>query len=197
MYHSFLGFINKDLKNEFPEIKGFSKRNLELIRQWYLFYNQKNTITKQPVSQLEDKKVQQLVAQIPWGHNLRVVSKCKSMDEALFYMQKTLEFGWSRDVLDTHIGLDEYKRVGRSVTNFSLTLPSVLSDLAQQTLKDPYNFDFLTLTDDYKERELENALLIILQNSCLNLEQVLLMLVGKCPYKSGIESSLSTFCFIT
>lgn len=105
------GFINqlsKDLNEEFPDIKGFSKRNLELIRQWYLFYNQKNSIAKQAVSQLSDINVQQLVAQIPWGHNLKIISKCKTIDEALFYINKTIEFGWSRDMLDTHIGLNEY-----------------------------------------------------------------------------------------
>ncbi len=154
----FITQLSKDLKEEFPNIKGFSKRNLELIRQWYLFYNQKNPIAKQAVSQLNDINVQQLVSQIPWGHNLKIISKCKTIDEALFYINKTIEFGWSRDMLDTYIKLGEHKRVGSSTTNFALTLPPIQSDLAQQTLKDPYNFDFLTLSENYKERELEDAL---------------------------------------
>lgn len=151
--------LSKDLKKEFPQIKGFSERNLWYIKQWYLFYNQHNTILQQAVAELAtNENIGQLVSQIPWGHNLRIISKCKSVDEALFYIQKTIEFGWSRDMLDQHIKLQEYQRMGRSVTNFSRMLPMVQSDLAQQTLKDPYLFDFLSLTDGYKERELENAL---------------------------------------
>ncbi len=102
--------------------------------------------------------VQQLVSQIPWGHNLRIIANCKSVDEALFYIQRTIEFGWSRSILEIHIKQNEYKRIGNATTNFALTLPAVQSDLARQTLKDPYNFDFLSLTENFKERELEGAL---------------------------------------
>lgn len=154
----FIAQLSRDLKEEFPNMQGFSKRNLELIRQWYLFYNQNTPIAKQAVSQLKDINVQQLVSQIPWGHNLKIVSKCKTIEEALFYINRTIEIGWSRDMLDTHIKLDEYKRIGSSITNFALTLPPTQSDLAQQVLKDPYNFDFLALSENYKERELEDAL---------------------------------------
>lgn len=154
----FITQLSKDLKEEFPNMQGFSVRNIKYIRQWYLFYNQKDKFGQQAVAQLDKEKVQQLVAQIPWGHNLKIISKCKNIDEALFYINKTIEFGWSRDMLDTHIRLEEHKRVGSSTTNFTLTLPPIQSDLAQQTLKDPYNFDFLTLSENYKERELEDAL---------------------------------------
>lgn len=150
--------LSQDLKVEFPDMKGFSLSNLKYIRQWYSFYNQTNAISQQLVDQLEDTNVQRLVSQIPWGHNIKIVSKCQSISEALFYINKTIEFGWSRDMLDTRIGLNEFKRVGSSSTNFSLTLPPVQSDLARQTLKDPYNFDFLSLSENYKERELEDAL---------------------------------------
>ncbi len=150
--------LSQDLKAEFPDMKGFSLSNLKFIRQWYLFYNEPIEKSQQPVSQFDIANVQQLVSQIPWGHNIKIVSKCKTIDEAFFYINKTIEFGWSRDMLDTHIGLNEFKRVGSSSTNFALTLPPTQSDLAQQTLKDPYNFDFLTLSENYKERELEDAL---------------------------------------
>lgn len=156
--NGFITQLSRDLKEEFPNMQGFSKRNLELIRQWYLFYNQETPIAKQPVSQLKDINVQQLVSQIPWGHNIKIVSKCEAIDEALFYINKTIELGWSRDMLDTHLKLGEYNRVGNSTTNFGLTLPTIQSDLAQQVLKDPYSFDFLTLSENYKERELEDAL---------------------------------------
>jgi len=148
--------LSADLKKEFPDIQGFSISNLKYIKQWYLFYNERIEKSQQAVGQL--KLVQQLVVKIPWGHNLKIISKCESIDEALFYINKTIEYGWSRDMLSAHIKLDEYKRIGSSATNFSLTLPPVQSDLAQQTLKDPYNFDFLALTEGYKEYELENAL---------------------------------------
>ena len=148
--------LSADLKKEFPDMQGFSISNLKYIKQWYLFYNERIEKGQQPVGQLE--LVQQLVAQIPWGHNLKIISKCENIDEALFYINKTIECGWSRDMLDTYLKLKEYKRIGSSATNFSLTLPPVQSDLARQTLKDPYNFDFLSLTEGYKEYELENAL---------------------------------------
>jgi predicted nuclease of restriction endonuclease-like (RecB) superfamily len=112
--------LSADLKKEFPYIQGFSERNIQYIRKWYLFYNQDIIIAQQAVAQLEFGK--QLVAQIPWGHNLKIISRCKSIDEALFYINKTIEFGWSRDTLDTHIKLNEYKRIGSSATNFSLSI---------------------------------------------------------------------------
>jgi predicted nuclease of restriction endonuclease-like (RecB) superfamily len=152
----FIKQLSADLKKEFPDIQGFSVRNIKYIRQWYVFYNQQNIVGQQAVAQFE--LVQQLVAQIPWGHNLKIISKCKSINEALFYINKTIELGWSRDTLDTHLKLNEYKRIGSSATNFALTLPPIQSDLAQQTLKDPYNFGFLTLAEGYKEKELENVL---------------------------------------
>lgn len=101
---------------------------------------------------------QQLVAQIPWGHNILIFTKLKQLDAALFYIQKTIENNWSRDVLGLQIKSGLYDRQGRSITNFSNTLPEPFSDLAQQTLKDPYIFDFLQLTEGYKEKDIENQL---------------------------------------
>jgi len=147
---AFLKNMSKDLMREFPNMKGFSKRNLELIRKWYLYYSEKNEITKQAVSQL---------LLIPWGHNIVIVQKSKNVEEALFYVQKTIENSWSRSVLVHQVESLLYERQGKALSNFSNTLPKPQSDLANEILKDPYNFDFLTLTDDYKERELENALI--------------------------------------
>ena len=95
---------------------------------------------------------------IPWGHNREIISKCKDVAEALYYVSKTIEHNWSRNVLTHQIESGLYQRDGKAVTNFSITLPAPQSDLAQQLIKDPYNFDFLTLTEDYNERELEKAL---------------------------------------
>jgi len=138
-----------DLSSEFPDMKGFSLTNLKYVRQWYLFYSQKIEKSQQAVDQL---------TQIPWGHNIAIVSKCKNLDEALFYVQKTIQNSWARSVLIHQIESDLFRRAGQAITNFKATLPSPQSDLARETLKDPYNFDFLTLTEKHDEKELENAL---------------------------------------
>jgi predicted nuclease of restriction endonuclease-like (RecB) superfamily len=142
----FLTQLSQDLSIEFPELKGFSLRNLKYIRQWVSFWS------------LAPQFGQQLVAQIPWGHNLVLISKTNNPTEALFYLQKTLEHGWSRAVLTHQIESNLYRREGKAVTNFQMTLPQPQSDLALQTIKDPYNFDFLTLRTKYDEKELEDAL---------------------------------------
>jgi predicted nuclease of restriction endonuclease-like (RecB) superfamily len=154
----FLKQLSLDLMAEFPSMQGFSYRNLRLIKQWYLFYsnwqqvvaNLKNEIAKQVVSQL---------IQIPWGHNIHIVTKCKEIDEALFYVNKTIENGWSRSVLVHQIESKLYERSGKAISNFETTLPKEQSDLANELLKDPYNFEFLTLSENFKEKELESGLL--------------------------------------
>ncbi|MFA5144110.1 MAG: PDDEXK nuclease domain-containing protein [Candidatus Omnitrophota bacterium] len=159
---SFLLRLSKDLMSEFPDMKGFSKRNLELIRQWHLFYSQ---IAKQAVSQLPLEQI----TQIPWGHNIAIIAKCKDIKEALYYVQNTITHNWSRNVLVHQIESALYRREGRAVTNFPLTLPKPQSDLARQTLKDPYVFDFLSMSDDYNERDLEKGLTVHLTNFLLEL----------------------------
>jgi predicted nuclease of restriction endonuclease-like (RecB) superfamily len=150
----FLKQISKDLMIEFPEIKGFSLANLQYIRRWVLFYFKSGTACA--TIKKEDKL---LIITIPWGHNRVIISKCNNDIEALYYVKQTLEYGWSRSILTHQIESRLYEREGKALTNFSKTLPSPQSDLANQILKDPYNFDFLTMTKDFKERELENALL--------------------------------------
>lgn len=146
----FLKQLSVDLSSEFPNIKGFSLSNLKYIKQWYLFYSQEIEKSQQAVGQL---------IQIPWGHNIVIISKCKNKDEACFYIQKTIQNNWSRSVLIHHIESDLFKREGKAITNFRVTLPEPQSDLARETLKDPYNFDFLTLTEKHNEKELQNALI--------------------------------------
>ena len=153
--------VSSDLKDEFPEMKGLSERNLKYCRGFYEFYRQE--YGQQPVAQNLSKNQfssirQQLVAQIPWGHNILIFSKSTSVEEALFYIKKTIENNWSRDTLAIQLKSTLYKRNGKAITNFSNTLPQPLFDLAQQTLKDPYVFDFLQLTEGYKEKDIENQL---------------------------------------
>jgi predicted nuclease of restriction endonuclease-like (RecB) superfamily len=170
--------LSKDLSNEFPGMSGFSRTNLMYIQKWHVFYSRHHTIVQQPVGQLAKQPVsqlgikgkgQQLVGQIgqqpvaqltsiPWGHNIAIISKCKTVEEALFYVQRTIEHGWSRSVLVHQIESGLYRRGGKAVNNFAATMPKPQSDLAEQTLKDPYVFDFLDLAVDHKERELETAL---------------------------------------
>lgn len=145
----FLAQLSKDLMAEFPEMKGFSKRNLEQIRKWYRFWSTHPAIAQQPVAQLW---------QIPWGHNLAILSKSQSHDEASYYVAKTQKHGWSRSVLIHQMESGLWHREGKVLSNFDQALPAPQSDLAQQTLKDPYIFDFLALTDEYNERELEQGL---------------------------------------
>ncbi|MCF7970483.1 MAG: PDDEXK nuclease domain-containing protein [Methylococcaceae bacterium] len=146
----FLKQLSQDLMAEFPEMKGFSKRNLEQIRKWYLYWSSASEIAQQPVSQLW---------QIPWGHNLKIIAQCQSIAEALYYVQNTLDNGWSRSVLTHQIESGLWQREGKAISNFSETLPAPQSDLAQQALKDPYVFDFLTLSKQHSERELEQGLI--------------------------------------
>ena len=152
---AFLSTMSKDLKKTFPNMSGFSVQNLKSIRYWYKFYNaDENGL--QAVSQMD--MIEKMVKSIPWGHNQRIVYKCQSIPEALFYVQKTMDNGWSRSVLEHQIDSGLYDRQGKAITNFSVKLPEPQSDLAAQTLKNPYNFDFLTLREEYDEKELEDAL---------------------------------------
>lgn len=158
--------LSRELMAEFPDMKGFSHRNLKYIRQWYQFYNERITIGQQVVAQLEFTNVQQPVAQIsedvffsvPWGHHLYIISQCKDVDRAVFYLKQTVENGWSRAVLLNYLDTNLYERQGKAVNNFNRLLANPQSELAAQTLKDPYNFDFLTLRKPYNEHMLEEAL---------------------------------------
>ena len=132
-----------DLKFEFPEMTGFSRRNLYAIKQWYQFYSSRFEF------------MPQTVAQIPWGHNRLIISKVKDIDEAIFYSTETGNQGWNRDNLEIQIESNLFKRQGKSINNFTETLPETQSKIVIETLKDPYNFDFLGLQNDALEREIE------------------------------------------
>ena len=148
--------LSKDLKREFPDVKGFSRTNLLYMRAFAEAYP-------------DEQFVQQLVGQIPWGHNVRILDMVKSPEERLWYAQQTIENGWSRNVLVLQIESGLIHRSGQAVTNFSRTLPSPQSDLAQSLLKDPYNLEFLTISKDAQERELERALVNHIRDFLLEL----------------------------
>lgn len=150
---AFFRQLSLDLKKEIPNIKGFSESNLKFCKRFYLFYNQSSENRQQLVNDLKQK-----LYLIPWGHQIILLTKCKTTKEAYFYIDKTIENGWSRNVLINMISVSLIQSQGKAITNFSKTLPEYDSELVRETFKDPYNFDFLNLTETYKERELENAL---------------------------------------
>ena len=163
----FIEKLAKDLQNEFPGIEGFSRTNIFRMRAFYREYK----LVPPPVGQFDELTHLGFLTQIPWSHNVVLMEKLEDIQERLWYAQKTIEYSWSRDILSTWIGLKLHKREGKAITNFKATLPSPQSDLAQQTLKDPYIFDFLTLHDDHVEKDLEKGLVEHIQNFLLELGQ--------------------------
>ena len=148
--------LSKDLQAAFPGVEGFSPRNLRYMRAFADAW-------------VEPEILQQLVAKLPWGHNLRVLDRVKDRPTREWYLRAALENGWSQNVLVHMISSELHGREGKALTNFQLTLPPPRSDLAGQILRDPYNFDFLTLSDPFAERELEKGLLTHLRDLLLEL----------------------------
>jgi predicted nuclease of restriction endonuclease-like (RecB) superfamily len=182
-----------ELKNELPDVKGFSERNIGRMIAFSKEYPDPTAILPQaaaklpalgkmpqPVAQLAPTpKLQRPVAQltdsllwsIPWFHHIILMEKVKDLPARRWYMEQTLANGWSRNILALQIGAQAHMRHGKAVSNFAATLPAPQSDLAQQTLKDPYIFDFLTLTEPFQERELETELVHHLEKFLLELGQ--------------------------
>jgi predicted nuclease of restriction endonuclease-like (RecB) superfamily len=163
-----------DLKSEFPDFKGLSVRNLKYMRTFAEAYSdflivQQDAAQLQTSDKQENKFVQHAAAQIPWTHHQVILDKTKKLEERLFYIKKAVENKWSRQVLSLQIDSELYNRQGNAITNFSSTLPAPISDLARETLKNPYIFDFLSLGEDIQERELEKALIQHLKNFLLEL----------------------------
>jgi predicted nuclease of restriction endonuclease-like (RecB) superfamily len=182
--------LARDLHNELPEVKGFSERNLKYMIRFYREYDTA-PIVQQPAAQLPRAQdltsvseispppaakladasalvmVQQLAAQLPWFHHVLLMEKVRHLPTRVWYMQQTILNGWSRNTLSLQIAARAYERAGRAVTNFAERLPPSQSDLAAQTLKDPYIFDFLALEEPFHERELETRLLAHVQKFLL------------------------------
>jgi len=160
----FIDAFSRDLRRAFPEVGGFSAKNLRYCRAFFRFYCD-SAIWQRAVAKLgvspwagADAELAGLLMAIPWGHNIQIFTKCASVDEARFYIEQTRAQGWSRDVLALQLKSRLHARAGKAVTNFSRTLPTPQSDLAQQTLKDPYTFDFMAMTEPYNERDVERQL---------------------------------------
>ena len=161
-----LKYLSDDLQKTLPGIKGLSETSIGYAKRFYVLYNQYFTIHPQAVGEFQNN----VIWCIPWGHHRFIIDKFfNEPEKAMFYVQKTLENGWSRNVLlnfmDTHL----YERQGKAISNFNGALPAPQSDLAQEMTKDPYSFDFLTLTEGYREKELKDALEVNIRNFLLEL----------------------------
>lgn len=198
-----------DLQKEFPGTAGFSPQNVWFMRGFYLAWpavpqklsqvvrESKTAILSQPVRESAASAPPAPISELPWGHNRLLLTKLETPAIRLWYAYKVIEYGWSRTVLTHHIETQLHKREGKAVTNFQRTLPSPQSDLAEQMLKDPYNFDFLTLRSDAHERDLEKGLLDHIQKFLLELG-VGFAFVGR-QYHLEISARIiiSTSCFTT
>ena len=163
----------KDLKRELPDVNGFSRTNLFSMRKFYLFY-ENSELVHQVAGPLENDSSNaqnelvhlvggqlpkdSILCKIPWRHHVAILNQCKDIEHAIFYMKQTIQNNWSRNVLEIQIEANLIERQGKALNNFKLTLPKPQSDLAKETLKDPYKFDFLTLESDVQELELEKKL---------------------------------------
>jgi len=150
-----------DIQKSFPGMAGFSRRNIFRMQAFFLAYGK--------VPQLVAQSADLPIFHIPWGHNAVILEKLKNTEERLWYAQRAIEDGWSRSLLESSIKSALHKREGRAVTNFVRTLPVPHSEAVQQSLKDPYVFDFLTLRDDYAERDVEHGLVNNIQKCLLEL----------------------------
>jgi predicted nuclease of restriction endonuclease-like (RecB) superfamily len=148
--------LSKDLKSSFPEMKGFSLSNLKYMKQFA------ESFTEQQISQ-------QAAGQLPWFHLVTIISSIKDFETQSFYIQKTIENGWSRGHLLEQIKAGLHKRSGKAITNFQTNLPAPFSDLAEQSLKDPYLFDFLTVGREAHEKAIENAIIEHIEKFLLEL----------------------------
>lgn len=200
----FIEQLSKDLKDEFPDMNGFSTDNIRFMKRMYLFYNQEHTIIAQVVQQLaqvnyitpvqnlaqvvqdfENSLPPSLLMMLPWGHHTLILRKIKKIEEAVFYIQETITNNWSRSVLLMQIESNLYARQGKSVNNFAMTMPEAESDLARQLFKDPYNFEFLTLEKQLKETELEKQLVSHITQFLLELGKGFAYLGRQFPIKVG------------
>jgi len=166
--------LARDLHLSFPEMKGLSPRNLKYMRAFAEAW------PDEPI-------VQAALAQITWYHNLALLEKVAVKEERLWYAQQTIQNGWSRNVLVLQIESGLYRRQGQAISNFESALPKPQSDLAQQILKDPYNFDFLTLDKDARERDIERGLLDHLRQFLLELGSGFAFVGSQVPLSIGKE----------
>ena len=165
---SFYKTISRDLRRELPDVKSFSETNLRYMQKFAELYSEVSNLP-QVGEDFRSEEIEPLFA-IPWGHHKIIIDKCNgNPKKALFFVNQVIQKYWSRAVLLIFLDTDLYERQGKAITNFNLTLPAMQSDLAQEITKDPYKFDFITLTQSYNEKELKDALMDNIQKFLLEL----------------------------
>ena len=165
---SFYKTISRDLRRELPDVKSFSETNLRYMQKFAELYSEVSNLP-QVGEDFRSEEIEPLFA-IPWGHHKIIIDKCNgNPKKALFFVNQVIQKNWSRAVLLNFLDTDLYERQGKAITNFNLTLPAMQSDLAQEITKDPYKFDFITLTQSYNEKELKDALMDNIQKFLLEL----------------------------
>lgn len=165
---SFYKTISRDLRRELPDVKSFSETNLRYMQKFAELYSEISNLP-QVGEDFRSEEIEPLFA-IPWGHHKIIIDKCNgNPKKALFFVNQVIQNNWSRAVLLNYLDTDLYERQGKAITNFNLTLPAMQSDLAQEITKDPYKFDFITLTQSYNEKELKDALMDNIQKFLLEL----------------------------
>lgn len=150
--------LANDLKNDYPKVKGFSKRNCQVMIQFYNEYNQQLTNAQPAVAHLQAASIVLPIKQLSWSHNIILIQRVKDLKARYWYMIQCLKSGWSRNFLIEAINQDYYHTYGALANNFDTTLPEIQAKQVKETLKDPYIFDMLTFTDEYNERDVELGL---------------------------------------
>ena len=164
--------LAEDLHKEFPEMSGLSARSLNYMHAFAEAY-------------ATPAILQQAAAKLPWGHNMVLLDRLKTLEQRLWYANATLRFGWSRSILAAQIAAKAHKRHGKAVTNFKNTLPAGTSDLVQETFKDEYRFGFVELSLDAKERDLEKALLEHIRKFLIELGVGFAFVGSQVPFELG------------
>lgn len=190
--------LSKDLRIKFPEMEGLSRTNLYYMRKFFDFFSSDPIVPQaggqlslttevQQSNELMSKTaiIPQPVGQLPWGHVKLILDKIKTIPDAQFYVNATLDNNWSREVLALQIKSELHKRQGKAITNFARTLPEPQSDLAQQLIKDPYRFDFVEMTGPYNERDIELQLVQHVEKFMLELGKGFAFIGRQYPLEVG------------
>lgn len=199
---NFFRRLNVDLTEEFPNVRGFSERNLKYCLDFYDLYCE-SEILQQPVAKskrrMSEVNLQQVVADlicVPWGHHCILIDKCKGdREKALFYIRRTIQNGWSRNSLLNWLSTDLYEREGKGQTNFALTMPLDDCDLAQQLVKDPQVFEVFGLNEQYDEKELKAAIVANIERTLLSLGRLVSFVGKEYPVEIGGETKAIDLLF--
>ena len=193
----FFGKLSRDLQQAIPESGSFSTRNLKYMLAFFEMYAYRQQLVADKGSQgyvqqlVADKELRTIVSDlvcVPWGHHVQILSKCASREKALFYIRRTIQNGWSRNVLLNWLSSDLYEREGKAQTNFALTMPSDDCDLAKQLVKDPQVFEVFGLKEVHDEADLKAAIVANIERTLLSLGKGVAFLGREYPIEIGGET---------